>query len=429
MIKTQFTSLNDVGSYQDQSLKELLKYLHAKSPFYKNHFASHAIKWQEILSVKDLEKIPVTTKSDLQNNNMSFLCVPNPEVVEYCSTSGTMGTPVTIALTENDLQRLALNEFLSFETMGAQKDDTIQMMLSLDRQFMAGIAYYLGARKLGAGIIRGGPGNFGMQLDTIQRLEPTILIAVPSFIASLIASAFENQVDLNKTSVKKILCIGENIRHDDFSLNPIGNRIINNWNVELYSTYASTEQQTAFTECQNGCGGHLQPGLLIFEILNEQNEQLPPGQPGELTITTLGVEGMPLLRYKTGDICTYSNDRCGCGRYTPRISPVLGRKNQLIKYKGTTLYPQTLFNALNNMELIGDYVVRVYRNDMETDDLELLIHLKGDEKGADEKIRKHLQSKLRIIPHIRFVPAEQVQKLQVSEGKRKISRLLDERSL
>lgn len=122
--------------------------------------------------------------------------------------------------------------------------------------------------------------------------------------------------------------MGENIRNGDFSLNPIGKRITDAWKIKLYSTYASTEMQTAFTECTECRGGHLQPDLLIVELLDEMNKAVAPGEPGEVTITTLGVEGMPLLRYKTGDICVANDESCACGRNSLRLSPVMGRKSR-----------------------------------------------------------------------------------------------------
>jgi phenylacetate-CoA ligase len=356
---------------------------------------------------------------------MDFLCVNSKDIIEYCTTSGTMGTPVTVGLTEKDLQRLAKNELESFACAGMSRDDIVLLMLSLDRQFMAGIAYYLGARELGAGIIRGGPGNFAMQLEVMTRLKPTVLIAVPSFIVGLIAYSRENNINLNESSVNKIICIGENIRNDDLSLNSLGERIREFWNVELYSTYASTEQQTAFTECSKGKGGHHHPELMIFEILDENGNQLPAGEYGELVITTLGVEGMPLLRYNTGDICAYYDDPCECGRTTARLSPVAGRKQQMIKYKGTTIYPQSIFNILNSMEDIQDYVISLLRNEWGHDDLKIQIALRPGATLTDAKIRQRLQSSLRIVPEINYSGITEIHKMQFTEGKRKISKLID----
>ncbi len=237
---------------QEEKLQDLLRYVARHSPFYKALFAKHQIHISDIRSLSDLKLIPPTNKDDLQQRNNDFLCVPAEKVVEYTSTSGTFGGPVTIALTENDLNRLAFNEYNSFSCADGSKDDIYQLMLTLDRQFMAGIAYYSGIRKLGAGIIRLGPGVPALQWETIRRLNPTAIVAVPSFILKLIAFAKEAGIDVNKTSVKKAICIGENIRNTDFSLNILGKKITESWNISLYSTYASTEMQTAFTEC---CAG------------------------------------------------------------------------------------------------------------------------------------------------------------------------------
>src|SRR5690606_3508412 len=117
-----------------------------------------------------------------------------------------------------------------------------------------------------------------------------------------------------------------------FNLNVLGKKITEYWNIQLYSTYASTEMQTAFTECHAGKGGHQQPDLIILEILDESGNQLPEGVYGEVTITTLGIEAMPLLRYRTGDIACYYQEPCRCGRHSKRLSPVIGRKQQMIKF-------------------------------------------------------------------------------------------------
>ena len=412
---------------QEQKLQELLQYVSQHSPFYKELFAKHRIAVSDIKTLDDLTKIPTTEKDDLQKRNNDFLCVPIENVVEYTSTSGTLGGPVTVALTENDLTRLAYNEYNSFLCADGSKDDIYQLMLTLDRQFMAGIAYYLGIRKIGAGIIRLGPGVPSLQWETIQRLKPTAIVAVPSFILKLIGFAKENDVDINKTSVKKAICIGENIRNTDFSLNMLGKKITESWDIHLYSTYASTEMQTAFTECREGKGGHYQPELVIVELLDENDKQVGPNTPGEVTITTLGVEGMPLLRYKTGDICMYDDRPCACGRTTLRLSPLMGRKKQMIKFKGTTLYPPALFDLLNEREEILDFVVEVYSNEIGLDQVSLYLVPAEDSEECDHRIRAYLQARLRVSPHIKYVTPEEIQKIQFNEVSRKAIKFIDKR--
>jgi len=418
----------DIVNMHEEKLKELLAYLSQHSPFYKDLFANHNIDISTINTIADLALIPPTTKDDLQQRNNDFLCVPVEKVIEYTSTSGTLGSPVTIALTENDLNRLAYNEYNSFACADGSKEDTYQLMLTLDRQFMAGIAYYLGLRKLGAGIIRLGPGVPSLQWETIKRLKPTAIVAVPSFILKLINYAKDAGININETSVKKAICIGENIRNADFSLNILGKKITEAWDIKLYSTYASTEMQTAFTECGQGKGGHYQPELLIVEILDENNKQVAPGEPGEVTITTLGVEGMPLLRYKTGDICMYYNEPCACGRTSLRLSSIIGRKKQMIKFKGTTLYPPALFDLLNEMDEILDFVIEVSANEIGLDQVLLYLVPTEESEECDHRIRAYLQARLRVSPHIKYVTAEAIQKMQFSEASRKAIKFVDKRS-
>lgn len=417
----------DIEKMQYQRLHLLLVYLQQFSPFYRELFTTYGIDITRIKTVKDLHIIPTTGKEDLQQRNDDFICVPKNKIIEYTSTSGTLGAPVTVALTEKDLQRLAENEYTSFICADGTSTDIYQLMLTLDRQFMAGMAYYSGIRKLGAGIIRVGPGVPSLQWQTILRIQPTAIVAVPSFILKLIAYAKEHNIDPNKSSVKKAVCIGENIRNIDFSLNMLGKRITEAWDIDLYSTYASTEMQTAFTECGAGKGGHLNPELLIVELLDENNQPVGPGQAGEVTVTTLGVEGMPLLRYKTGDVCLYLDEPCSCGRVSLRLSPVLGRKQQMIKFKGTTLYPPALFDLLNEMEEVVDYVAEVYSNELGMD--EVLLHLvpRDNNDETDRKIRAYLQARLRVSPHVQYLTSAEMQKLQFPELGRKASRFIDRR--
>ena len=416
-----------ISAEQSTKLQEQLAYLQTHSPFYREMFAQHGIDITAVRTAKDLTRIPVTTKEDMQQRNDDFLCVPRTRIIEYTSTSGTLGSPVTIPLTENDLLRLAENEYGSFTCADGTPADVYQLMLTLDRQFMAGMAYYSGIRKLGAGMIRLGPGVPSLQWETIRRLRPTAIVAVPSFILKLIRYAAEHQIDIASTSVRKAVCIGENIRNPDFSLNIIGRKIREAWDIDLYSTYASTEMQTAFTECGQGRGGHLQPSLLIAEILDEDNNPVGPHTPGELTITTLGVEAMPLLRYKTGDVCMFFDDACACGRPSIRLSPILGRRKQMIKFKGTTLYPPALFDLLSEMDEVVDFVVEVYSNELGLDEVLLHVQPVADTEECHGKIRAYLQARLRVSPHIRYVAASDLQKMQFSEASRKVIKFIDKR--
>jgi phenylacetate-CoA ligase len=421
-------SREDIKIFQSNELKKLLSYLQANSPFYQRHFSAHQIEPKKIDTVDDLHLIEPTTKDDLQRHQWDFLCVSRQGIKEYTSTSGTLGKPVIIGLTEKDIQRLAYNEYISFACAGGSSKDLYQLMLTLDRQFMAGMAYYEGIRKLGGGVIRVGPGLPALQWETIQRLKPTVLVGVPTFIIKLIYYASQQGIDLSTSSVRSAICIGENIRTSDFELNTIGKKIKAAWDIQLFSTYASTEMQTAFTECAHGIGGHHHPELLIVEIVNESNEPLPFGQLGEVTVTTLGVEGMPLLRYKTGDMAIAHEAPCACGRNTIRLGPIEGRKQQMIKLKGTSLYPAGVFEILQQVPDVHDFLVEAYTGELDTDELRIHIHTEVRNLTEVEKsLRSAFQSRIRIVPELNFITVGELESLQMGKQERKVKRFMDNR--
>lgn len=422
----QYEKPETIKAFQEKKLAEQLAYLQVNSEFYRKMFEENQIRIESIKTIEDLRQIPVTTKTDLQLFNDEFLCVDRDQIIDYVTTSGTLGDPVTFVLTSNDLDRLSYNEYLSFTTAGCTKHDVLQLMTTIDRRFMAGLAYYLGARELGMGIARVGNGIPELQWDTIKRIHPTCGMVVPSFLIKLIEFAEKNHIDHNNCSLQRCVCIGESLRNQDFTLNTLGKRIQEKWpGLQLHSTYASTEMQSSFTECTELCGGHLQPELIIVEFLDDNNQPVTPGEAGEVTITTLGVEGMPLLRFKTGDICHHYTEQCKCGRNTMRLSPVLGRKGQMIKYKGTTLYPPALFDILDSIPKVTNYVIEVYTNDLGTD--EILIRV-GSEDRSDtfaKEIKDLFRSKVRVAPSIRFESAEYIAKIQMPPMSRKTIKFID----
>jgi phenylacetate-CoA ligase len=420
-------SQEEIVNYQEARLPELFTYLNNNSPFYSRFFKENKINPESIKTMADFATIPVTTKEMLQEFNMDFLCVDKGKVIDYITTSGTLGDPVTFTMTDLDLDRLAYNEYISFLCAGGSSADIYQLMVTMDRRFMAGMAYFLGIRKMGAGVVRVGPGNPELQFDSIQRIQPTSIVTVPSFLIKLIEFAEANHIDLNKTSIKKAICIGEAIRNNDFSLNKLGARIKEKWDIELYSTYASTEMGTAFTECEYGKGGHHHPEMIIVEFLDENDQPVKAGEAGEVTITNLGVEGMPLLRFKTGDICHHYTDACECGRTSMRLGPVIGRKKQMIKFKGTTLYPPALYDILNDIKLVENYVVEVSTNNIGTDDILLKLGVKNPSKELEKLIKDHFRAKIRVAPFIEFVDILEIQKLQFPSLSRKPITFIDKR--
>lgn len=425
--KIEYASPEEQEKAQVEGVRKTLDYLLARSPYYQNKLKAAGVVCRNIQRLSDLNHYPLTEKEDIQLFNQDFFCVPNADIAEYTASSGTLGKPVTVALSKKDIERLAWNEALSFAYMDVKHEDVIQLMLTLDRQFMAGMAYYQGAMMCGATAIRTGPSLPSMQLEISERLGSTVWVAVPSFVMKIKEYAREKGIDLSRLAVRKILCIGEPIRDDQQNLNSLGKAIVSDWNIQLFGTYASTEMQTAFTECSHGQGMHHHPDLLLVEIIDEDGQQLPNGEYGEVCISHIGVEAMPLFRYRTGDICKLYVAPCACGRTSYRLSPVKGRKKQMIKYKGTTLYPPAVFEILNQSNVIKDYVIEVKDNAYGMDEMviHLNTHLPVDE--CEKTLVAFLQSRLRVVPELHYISSAEMQQLQFPSGARKVVRFIDHR--
>jgi phenylacetate-CoA ligase len=422
----EFQSVDEIKELQEHKLHDALLYLAANSPYYKRMFKSYRIDVDKIRHIEDLLTVPFTEKKDLQLFNEDFLCVPKEKVIDYITTSGTLGDPVTFCCTDKDLDRLAYNEKKSFACAGVKPGDVVQLMTTIDKRFMAGLAYFLGLRALGAGVIRVGNGIPELQWDTIDRIKPNTIMCVPSFILRLLQYAEDHGIDYKKSSIRKIIGIGEGLRNQDFSLNLLGSKIKEKWDVELYATYSSTEMGATFSECQYGCGGHVHPELIIVEIIGEDGLPVKDGEEGEIVVTTLGVEGMPLLRFRTGDIAAKIIAPCKCGRNSYRLTPLVGRKNNMIKLKGTTLYPPAINDVLDNTDYVANYVIYVQDSEAGTDDVIVKIGLKAEQSfDVVKELKDRFRSRLRVAPKVEILPAEEIQKINFPAKSRKPIKFID----
>lgn len=429
----EFQSPEAIKLFQENLLRRQMVYLHERSRYYQRMFEKYSIDIRKVQTIDDLVKIPFTEKKDLQLFNEEFLCVKKDEIIDYITTSGTLGDPVTFGCTDDDLNRLAFNEAKSFSCAGLRKGNVVQLMTTLDKRFMAGMAYFLGLRKLGAGIIRVGNGIPELQWDTVKRMHPDTIMCVPSFILRLIEYAEEHGIDYHSSSIKRIIGIGEGLREQDFSLNLLGRRIHEKWpEVKLFATYSSTEMGATFSECECGCGGHVHPELIIVEIIGEDGLPVPDGETGEIVVTTLGVQAMPLLRFRTGDIAAKCTARCKCGRWAYRLTPLVGRKNNLIKLKGTTLYPPAVNDVLDNTPYVENYVVVVRESAAGTDEVVVRVGLKESatdksDEAVVKNLKDHFRSRIRVAPIIEILPAAEIQRINFPAKSRKPIKFIDER--
>ena len=422
----EFCSPQEIKDFQEGLLKKALAYLNDNSAYYKRRFDKYEIDLSKINHIEDLVKIPFTEKKDLQLFNDDFLCCEKSKIIDYITTSGTLGDPVTFGCTEGDLQRLAFNEHKSFECAGLKPGNIVQLMVTLDKRFMAGMAYFLGIRHLGASVIRVGNGIPELQWDTIRRLRPDTIMCVPSFILRLVQYAEDHGIDYRNTSIRRIIGIGEGMREQDFSLNLLGRRIKEKWDVQLFSTYSSTEMGATFAECEYGCGGHVHPELIIVEIIGDDDLPVADGEYGEIVVTTLGVEGMPLLRFRTGDIAAKRTEQCRCGRWSYRLTPLVGRKNNMIKLKGTTLYPPAVNDVLDNADYVENYVVIVHDSDAGTDEVVVKVGLKAvPDFDVVKDLKDRFRSRIRVAPIVEVHPVEEIHQINFPAKSRKPVKFID----
>lgn len=428
MKDIEFLSPKEIKTIQEELLQKALVYLNEHSLYYQRQFGEHRIDISTIRHLEELHKIPFTEKKDLQLFNDDFLCCPKEKIVDYITTSGTLGEPVTFGCTEKDLQRLAYNEKKSFACAGVRPGNIVQLMTTLDKRFMAGMAYFLGIREMGASVIRVGNGIPELQWDTIKRIKPDTIMCVPSFILRLVQYAEEHGIDYKNSSIRRIIGIGEGLREQDFSLNLLGQRIREKWDVQLFATYSSTEMGATFSECEYGMGGHVHPELIIVEIIGEDNLPVADGEQGEIVVTTLGVEGMPLLRFRTGDVASKCTEPCRCGRNSYRLTPLAGRKNNMIKLKGTSLYPPALNDVLDHAEYIENYLIIVRDGEAGTDEVIAKIGLKYQpDFDVIKDMKDRFRSRIRVTPGIEILPVEEIHRMNYPAKSRKPVKLIDYR--
>lgn len=401
---------------QEEFLLEHANYCLSMSPYYRGRFGKDLKK---ISSLDDYSRLGFTTKDDLLRHNNEFLAVPGTDIVDTCFTSATEGTvPVNFLQTANDLERLSYNEKAAFEISGIRREDTVAVCVALDRGFMAGLAYFLGGVKLGAHMIRVGPAGTQQIWDILKTHRPTVIIGVPSSLAKVAIQATQEGHDPKSLKLEKIIAIGEPIRDRDLNMLPNVARIEELWNTEIYSTYASTEMASTFCECRARHGGHMRPEMIYVEVLDDNGRRVPDGETGEVVVTPMGIEGMPLLRFKTGDISFVMNEPCSCGRTSRRIGPVLGRKSQQLKYKGTNVFPNAIVSIVEaNPEFAGCYV-EVYSAEFGED--RVVANIAPCAKNYDiEKLREQFRSGLRVVPEIKMISEEELSRMTLPEGKRK----------
>ena len=413
--------LREDSDFLPKPLQEAIGYACEKSPYYRSLFASLSLIPENFKTYGDFRRIPLTTKKDLSSDGALF-SVGEIRPAEWVTTSGTSLQPIRIPFTDSDLKRLERNEELSLSAAGVTPKDTVLLAVAMDRLFIAGMAYYLGARKIGATVLRCGAQSVDMVIHSLLSFKPTVIIGVPSFLIKVARETQARGMELSSLGIRTLIAIGEPVGRQDYSRNFSGETLENLWKAPVLSTYASTEMATSFCECRHQRGGHYLEELLFLEILDEHQNPVAPGMPGEVVITPLGVEGYPLLRYATSDIAFFDPGLCDCGYSFGRLSPVLGRKAQMLKIKGTTVFLSAILDALSFMEELEAYFVTVFRNQDFSDGVSVKCCFKKEgipEKEKVEQLQKKIQGLLKITLECRLSPKDQIEALQQGSGSKK----------
>ena len=420
-----FAPLTDIHAVQNRLFQQHLRYCTEASPFYRQMFRDHGIDVGRI-ELTGIGQLPLTTKEDLEKFNDHFLAVPSHRVVDIVQSSGTTGRPTRIMYTDRDLERLAYNEKQSFAATGLTNQDVVLLTCTMDRCFIAGLAYFLGLRALGAATIRNGHGTLEGHRDVIGRMKPTAIVGVPSFIRKLGIYLKEHGEDPRATLVRRIICIGEPLRDRHLAPLPVANDLTDLWNAQVFSTYASSETISTCCECEAGNGGHILPDLAVTEILDDAGNPLSDGEMGEVVVTPLQIEGMPLLRFRTGDLSFLRREKCACGRNTPRLGPILGRRKQMIKLKGTTFYPEAIALALEEFGKVQEFFVEVKCADVLSDHVAVHVCTRDHELTAGQ-VSDFLSAHLRARPEVIIESEAIIRERVFSPQYRKPMRFFDRR--
>ncbi len=388
-----------------------------RSPFYGQKLSILGIDPEGISHINDLSALPLTSRTDLNGASHLFQAVPDDDIVDLSLTSGTTGSPVQVPYTRNDLTRLAFNEAIAFWGAGVRPQDRFLVCVTLDRCFIAGLAYYSGMVELGATAIRSGPGQPARQWQLIKQLRPAGLIGVPSFLLQVAKWGQEHGYSPRDMGIRSLITIGEPIRRADFSLTALGEELTRAWKAPIRVSYGATELETGISECLQGQGGHVHPDLTLVEIIDEQGHVLPDGEPGELVVTPLGVEGFPLIRFRTGDISRLYRKPCTCGWQTPRIGPIEGRLAQRLKVRGTTIYPDIIFQTLQGIPAIAAAYIEVRAAYDLSDEVKVVV---GSQHSLEPgEIEALLQAQLRVKLNVVSEDLETVQKTMAGGHKPK----------
>lgn len=399
------------------------------SPFYKKCFEEIGLKPEDIKSLDDIRKIPFTTKQDLRDTYpFGIASVPLRQCVRLHSSSGTTGNPTVILHTQKDLDEWANQVARNLWMVGLRPDDVFQNSSGYG-MFTGGLGFQYGAEKLGMLTVPAAAGNSLRQIKFIKDFGTTAIHAVPSYVTRLYEVMQQEGVDPRKDTKLKVLAIGAEPHSEEQR-----KRIENMMGVKAYNSFGMSEMcgPGVGFECQEQNGLHFWEDYYIVEIVNPDTlEPVPDGEIGELVLTTLCREAMPLLRYRTRDLTRVLGRTCPCGRNHIRLDRMRGRSDDMIVLRGVNIFPIQIEKILMQFkELASNYLITLTTdedNDNMTVEVELEELFTDDYPrllALEKEVKRRLKDEILLTPHVKLVPKGT---LPVSEGK--AVRVVDKRKV
>lgn len=388
------------------------------SPFYRQRFAEHHLSPDDIQNLNDLRKIPFTTKQDLRDTYpFGIASVPLEKCVRLHSSSGTTGNPTVILHTQKDLNEWANAVARCLYMVGLRPGDIFQNSSGYG-MFTGGLGFQYGAERLGMLTVPAAAGNTKRQLKFITDFGTTALHAIPSYAARMYEVMQEMGIDPRRDTKLKTLIIGAEPHSEEQR-----RRIEEMLGVKAYNSFGMSEMcgpGVAF-ECTEQNGLHIWEDYYIVEIIDPETlEPVPEGEVGELVLTTINREGMPLLRYRTRDLTRILPGECPCGRHHKRLDRMKGRSDDMMILKGVNIFPIQIENILMQFRELGtDYLITL--TNLEAND-EMTVEVELNEFTDDygflqrltKEITRQLKDEILITPRVKLVPKGSLPK---QEGK------------
>ena len=413
-----------IREMQLERLKHIVRYAYENVPMYKERFDKIGLKPEHIRTLKDIEKIPYTTKDDLRDNYpFKLLAVPMKKIIRIHASSGTTGKPITCGYTRADLDNWSTCIARILTMAGATDEDIFHVAFGYGL-FTGGFGLHYGIEKLGATVVPVSSGNTERQIMLLKDFGATALIATPSYAMYLAETAKKLGVlgDLKL----RLVCMGAEASTAE--MHEALYRILGAFPTENYGL-TEVGGPGVSGECREKAGMHINEDMYYPEIVNiEENRALPEGERGELVLTTLTKEGMPILRYRTKDITSLTYEPCKCGRTTARMARVVGRTDDMLIIRGVNVFPSQIESVLMAMPELGKmYEIIVDRvNYMDTIEVRVEVgdaSLLTDYSKLEELVAK-IKHKLRVVVQL-DVKVKLVEPFSIKRAEGKVKRVTD----